>query len=164
MDTKKEKNIHAIFLLSVALKGLNALLEIFLGVLLFFSGEVVHIITILVQGELVEDPTDFLATHIASALPYLSANTELFAAVYLLSHGLIKGGLVIGLLKNKLWAYPASLVFLALFIAYQLFRFTYTHSLFLILLTVFDLLVMWLVWHEYRFLKGKTKDPRESVQ
>ena len=61
--------------------------------------------------------------------------------------------LVIGLLKNKLWAYPASLIALGLFVLYQLYRFSYTHGAGLIVLTVFDLLVMSLIWHEYRLVR-----------
>ncbi|GAC1575862.1 MAG: hypothetical protein NVS3B5_07120 [Sphingomicrobium sp.] len=45
----------------------------------------------------------------------------------------------------KLWAYPASLVVMGLFIIYQLYRFSYTHGVGLILLTVFDLIVIALV-------------------
>jgi len=39
---------------------------------------------------------------------------------------------------------------MSLFIFYQLYRFFYTPSLGLIVLTVFDLIVMVLIWHEYR--------------
>jgi uncharacterized membrane protein len=60
--------------------------------------------------------------------------------------------LVAGLLRNKLWAYPASLVVLGLFIAYQFYRFSYTHGAGLIVLTVFDIIVMGLIWHEYRLV------------
>jgi uncharacterized membrane protein len=56
------------------------------------------------------------------------------------------------LLKNKLSAYPASLIALGLFVLYQLYRFSYTHAAGLIVLTVFDLLVMSLIWHEYRLV------------
>jgi uncharacterized membrane protein len=61
--------------------------------------------------------------------------------------------LVIGLLQNKLWAYPASLIALGLFVLYQLYRFSYRHGAGLIVLTVFDLLVMSLIWHEYRLAR-----------
>ena len=47
-------------------------------------------------------------------------------------------------------AYPVSLVAFAGFIVYQIHRFTFTHSPFLIVLTVFDLIVIVLVWHEWR--------------
>jgi uncharacterized membrane protein len=56
------------------------------------------------------------------------------------------------LIRNKLWAYPASLLVLGLFSAYQLYRFSYTHSVGLIVLTVFDVIVMELIWHEYRLV------------
>ena len=63
---------------------------------------------------------------------------------------MVKLALVIGLLRNKLWAYPASLVGTGLFILYQLYRYSYTHGFGLIVLTIFDVFVMWLIWHEYR--------------
>ncbi len=41
-----------------------------------------------------------------------------------------------------------------MFIAYQMYRFSYTHSIGLLVLTVFDLFVVWLVWKEYRVVLG----------
>lgn len=61
--------------------------------------------------------------------------------------------LVIGLLRNKLWSYPVSLVVLGLFITYQLYRFSYTHGAGLIVLTVFDIVIMGLIWHEYGLVR-----------
>jgi uncharacterized membrane protein len=69
------------------------------------------------------------------------------------NHGIVKPLPVIRLLRNKLWAYPASLIILGLFIVYQLYRFSYTHGAGLILLTVFDIFVMGLIWHEYRLMR-----------
>ena len=76
-----------------------------------------------------------------------------FYAFYLLSHGLVKLVVVAGLLKEKLWAYPASFVIFGAFIAYQLYRYSYTHDLSLILLSIFDLFVIVLAVHEYRLVK-----------
>jgi uncharacterized membrane protein len=39
------------------------------------------------------------------------------------------------------------------FIAYQLYRYSYTHDLSLILLSIFDLFVIALAVHEYRLVK-----------
>src|ERR1700719_3445555 len=78
-----------------------------------------------------------------------SVDTKNFYAFYLLSHGIVKLASVVGLLINQLWSYPASLVVLTLFIIYQIYRFYDTQSLGLIVLTVFDLFVMVLIWHEY---------------
>ncbi|BCG83133.1 hypothetical protein MesoLj113b_66750 [Mesorhizobium sp. 113-3-3] len=44
-----------------------------------------------------------------------SVSTQHFYAFYLLSHGIVKLALVVALLKNKLWAYPSSLIVLGLF-------------------------------------------------
>ena len=78
-----------------------------------------------------------------------SVDSKQFYAFYLMSHGVVKLLLVVGLLKGKLWSYPASLVVFGLFILYQLYRFSYTHGTGLIALTVLDIIVMFLIWHEY---------------
>ena len=59
----------------------------------------------------------------------------------------------VGLLRGKLWSYPASLIVLGLFIVYQLYRFSYTHGAGLVVFTVFDVFVMGLIWHEYRLVR-----------
>ena len=74
-------------------------------------------------------------------------------ALYLLSHGVIKLFVIIGLLQQKLWYYPTALVIFGLFIVYQLYRFSFTHSPWLLVLTVLDIIVMWLTWHEYSYLR-----------
>jgi uncharacterized membrane protein len=71
-----------------------------------------------------------------------------------LSHGIVKLFLVVGLLRNKLWAYPAAIVVFVLFIAYQLYRLSSAPSPLLVLLTVFDVVVIGLTWHEYRIVLG----------
>ena len=58
--------------------------------------------------------------------------------------------LVTALLKNKLWAYPWMIAFLGIFIVYQLYRIALTPTIWLITLTVFDGLVVWLTYREYR--------------
>ncbi len=76
-----------------------------------------------------------------------------FYAFYLLSHGLIKSLLVIGLLRERLWAYPASFAVFGGFIAYQLYRFSFTGDIGLILRQIFDAFVIYLAVHEYRLLR-----------
>ena len=150
-----ERRIHQIFEVSVLLKGTHALIECIGGLALAFisSGTISTLVNTLTQEELIEDPDDFVAMHLRVLAQNLSVSSRHFYAFYLLSHGSVKIFLVIGLLKNKLWSYPASLAVMSLFIAYQLYRFIYTRSLGLIVLTVFDLLVMVLVSHEYRLLR-----------
>jgi uncharacterized membrane protein len=151
-----EHRIHQIFKVSVLLKGAHALLECAggLALALVSTDMIAAMVNRLTQDELVEEPDDFVATHLMNLAANFSTNSKNFYSFYLLSHGLIKILLVAGLLRNKLWAYPASLIVLGLFIAYQVYRFTYTQSPGLIVLTVFDLFVMVLIWHEYRLVRA----------
>ncbi len=102
------------------------------------------------EHELSEDPHDFIAAHLLGASRSLTHGGNTLASLYLLSHGLAKVVLVVALLFNKLWAYPSMIALLILFIAYQLYRISYSYSLGLILLTVFDVFVIWLTWKEYK--------------
>ena len=42
---------------------------------------------------------------------------------------------------------------MGLFVLYQLYRYSYTQSFGLIVLTVFDIFVIILIWHEWRILR-----------
>ena len=150
-----ERRIHRIFQISILLKGAHAVIECIGGLVLAFisTSAIPRLVNALTQEELIEDPNDFLATHILGFVQNYSVSTQHFYAFYLLSHGVIKVALVIGLLRNKLWAYPASLVVLGIFIVYQLYRFSYTQGFGLLLLTAFDVIVMGLIWHEYRLVR-----------
>ena len=151
----QEKRIHQLFEVSVALKGLHALIEIVSGLLLYFvsTATIVALIDRLTKSELLEDPNDFIAHHVTRFGQGFSAEAHHFYAFYLLSHGLVKAVLVIGLLRQKLWAYPASFVVFGAFITYQLYRYSYTQDVSLILLSALDLIVIALAFHEYRLLK-----------
>jgi uncharacterized membrane protein len=151
----REKILHCLFLVSVWIKGGAGLLEIIAGIPFFAlnPGSVAAFVLWLTAPELAEDPSDWLANTIRRSVHHLSADATLFAGVYLVVHGAIKLFLVAGLLRRRLWAYPISLWFIAAFIVYQSYRFMYTHSLWLVTLTVFDLIVAFLIWHEYQSRK-----------
>ncbi len=151
----QERRIHQLFEVSILLKGAHAVIECVGGVALALTanGKIVGLVARFTQDELHEDRADFVASHLLAWAQAMSVQTQHFYAFYLLSHGVVKLALVVGLLMRKLWAYPASLAVMTLFIAYQLYRYSYTHSPGLIVLTVFDLFVMVLIWHEYRLLR-----------
>lgn len=150
-----EHRVHRIFQVSVLLKGAHALIECVGGVALALvsTESIASFVNAITQDELIKDRSDFVATHLLAMAKDFSVQTQHFYAFYLLSHGLVKVALVVGLLREKLWAYPASLVVLSLFILYQLYRFSYTHGFGLIALTVFDVIVMILIWHEYGLMR-----------
>jgi uncharacterized membrane protein len=151
----QEKRIHQIFVASVLFKGAHALVEIVGGVLLYLisTETIVGIIDRWSYGELAEDQSDRIARYVLEFGRSFSVEAHNFYAFYLLSHGVVKIVLVWGLIREKLWAYPASFVVFGAFIAYQLYRYSFTHEFALILLTIFDLFVIYLAVHEYRLLR-----------
>lgn len=150
-----QQQVHRLFAAGVLIKGVDGVLETIGGILfMFVSPKALNSLVIfLTAHELSEDPDDWFAASLRSAVHNLSSDTKLFVSVYLVAHGLVKVFLVAGLLRKKLWAYPAALWFLAIFILYQLYRFSHTHSLGLLALSAFDLFVAALVWLEYRSQK-----------
>ena len=150
-----ERRIHQLFTISVLLKGAHALIECLGGIALAVvsTRAIVGLVDALTHEELIENPNDFIAAHLLRLAEGFTVSTQRFYAFYLLSHGIVKVFLVVGLLRRKLWAYPLSLVVLGLFIAYQVYRFSYTHGVGLIVLSIFDVIVMALIWHEYRLLR-----------
>jgi len=153
----EEKEIFYLFEGSVILKGIHAAIEIILGFFILFISRNFIIRTILkiTDGELSEDPKDFISNYLVHASQNYSISSKHFIAFYLLSHGIIKGILVFNLLKKRLWAYPVSMVVFGIFMIYQIIRYTYTHSVWLIIFTIFDVFVIWLIWHEYKIQKSK---------
>ena len=156
-----EKNIHLAFEISLLLKGVFALGEIIGGIVaLFITKEfLLKIVGVLTQEELAEDPRDLIANYLLHSTQNFSISTQYFVALYLLSHGSIKLWLIVGLLRKKLWYYPTAIIVFGLFIVYQLYRFSFTHSLWLLLITGVDVIVIGLTWHEYRYRKRLSSSP-----
>lgn len=150
----QERRVHQIFEVSVLLKGAHAAVEAVGGLALAFTDNqwIRDLVTHATQSELIEDKRDLIANHLVTWAQGFSIETQHFYAWYLLSHGVVKLALVVGLLMRKLWAYPTAIVVLGLFIVYQLYRYTETHGFGLLLLTALDLVVVGLTWHEYRLM------------
>jgi uncharacterized membrane protein len=162
-----EQRIHRIFEVSVLLKGAHAVIECIGGLALALASttSIVGWVNRLTQDELAEDPRDFIATHLLNMAQGFSVSLKNFYAFYLLSHGIVELALVAGLLRNKLSAYPASLVVLTLFILYQIYRFYYTQSVGLVVLTAFDVIVMVLIWHEYGLMRRhRSVAPKQPIE
>ena len=153
---RKSQTIHVFFNLSVIAKGIDGALEMVGGVLLFFVSpdRINAVIRVLTQHELSEDPGDLIATYLLNSTHHLTKGVTMFAAAYLLWHGVVKVGLVAALLLKRRWAYPAAIVAFFLFLVYQLYRYTHTHSPALLALSIADVIVIALTWIEYKRLKA----------
>jgi uncharacterized membrane protein len=142
---------HKLFEVSIFIKGIGGVIDLMGSLFLFlFGSSLGQIAGFFFKWELLEDPNDFLGNFIVSFFQNLSIKTELFVAIYLLVNGLIKLGLFIGLRKEKLWAYPLARVVLSLFIAYELYIFSHTHSLILLFLVLIDVIIIFLLKSEHK--------------
>ena len=140
-----QHRLHELFIVSIVLKGLHALVELVGGITLYLFSTNVIVAWLWEAGE----SNDWIVRFAQS----FSHREHAFYAFYLVSHGVINGAIVGGLLLRKGWAYHLTFVVLTLFIAYQAYRYTYTHDIGLIVITLIDLIVMALAWNEYRMFK-----------
>ena len=140
------------FHIGITLKGVDGVLETIGGLLLWLihPSAMNAIVRVLTQHELSHDPRDFIAVHLLGASATLLSSNRLFASLYLLAHGATKVVLVLALWMNALWAYPLTIFVFVAFSAYQLYRYSHTHSIAMLLLTIFDVLLICLTWLEWR--------------
>lgn len=154
------------FRISLWLKGLDGLLEIIGGILLLVitPDQIDRLARWLTQGELSEDPHDFIATHILKTAHHITGASLTFGAIYLLSHGIVKVVLVVEVMRDRLWAYIGLIGVTALFVVYQVYRLATEFSAGLFLLTLFDLLIIYLTQKEYRNHKLRRQRPLTSAK
>ena len=153
--------LHWLFEASLAIKGFLCALEALsgLGLLLTPNPLIARFVFWVTHFEIAEDPNDTLASWTIRAVEQFPIGTQHFYALYLLAHGGLKLTMVYMLWRKVLWAYPAAMVVLAGFVAYQTYEFFHAGSPFLLMLTLFDLVMIGLVWMEWRALKGVRAAP-----
>jgi uncharacterized membrane protein len=139
----------------IVLKGISGGLEFIGGALLFFfSPDSIHsFIAFITHHELLNDPNDKIANLLLTSTQHLGGSRT-FLIVYLWIHATIKLIAVIGILKNQLWAYPFSLITLGILMLYQVYHIVFVSpSIGMILLTIFDIFILWLILREYKIVR-----------
>ena len=152
---RKEARFRRWFRIALAIKGIDGALETIGGTLLLFVApdRLNEIFLLATARELSNHPDDWIGRAIVHASQAFSVETQKFASFYLIGHGLVKLLLVSALWREKRWAFPVALWFLGIFVIYQLYRFTHTHSPLLILFSAFDIFVLWAVWRDRQLLR-----------
>ncbi len=147
----KEKYWHEFFELGVIIKALDGTWETITGVLFLFLSKATfaHWFFVVSHNELLEDPNDIVMNFLSHALQNFSGDAKTFAAVYLLSRGILNIFLAIQLYQEKHWAHLLAIGTLLVFMAYQAYRISLYHSALLTVVTVFDAIFILLIWHEY---------------
>ena len=140
------------FRIGLLLKMLDGLIETVGGILLLIirPDQIDRLVHWLTQGELNHDPHDFVANHIVNSASHITGAGLTFGAIYLLSHGLVKVVLVVEVWRDHLWAYLGLIGVTTLFVIYQVYVIVGKFSLGLFLLTIFDLVIIYLTQKEYR--------------
>ena len=156
--------LHGSFRAGITMKGIDGLLEAAGGVLLWFipPRAMSHVLRILAWHELSRDANDFIGIHLFHISERVAHADPTFASIYLIWHGLAKAGLAAALWLDELWAYPLAIFAFSVFCVYQIYRFSHTHSPLLLILTVFDMAVIWLTWEEYGVQKKKRTPPEAA--
>jgi uncharacterized membrane protein len=149
--------IHLSFELGLLIKGIDGFFETIGGILLLYLNprRMNNLVIFLTHHKLSEDPKDLVANALIQFGHSFSIGTQYFGVFYLITHGVIKCVLVFLLWRKKLWAYPVTIFSLLLFIAYQIYRFSISHSLSLVVLTIFDALMIVLTFIEYKRMKTR---------
>jgi len=152
----KNNLVHKSFEIGILLKGIDGILEIIGGILLIFLNPVRlnKLVVLLTQHELSQDSDDIISNLMIKFSSNFSISTQNFGVIYLISHGLVKFILIILLWRKKIWAYPLTIISLIIFIAYQIYRYTIDHSMGFIILTVFDIIMIFLTLVEYKRVKN----------
>ena len=143
---------HRLFDIVVILKGLNGLVELVAGTALILipAGAIAIWAEALTRHELSTDPNDFIANLIVHWAANFGHGTQVFAAVYLLLHGVAKTTLASLLLMGQKIAYPIALAFFSLFVGYALYRLTLSWSWVLAAVVLFDILTIVVIGREWR--------------
>jgi uncharacterized membrane protein len=151
MKTQSVKTMHRVFELAILIKGIDGVLETLGGLLILFVPlhSLDEWLRFVLAHELSTESHDLLAHSAKHLLDVLSLSTKVFASAYLIGHGLVKIFLVYALWREKLWAFPVALWFIALFVAYQIYRYSHTHSMALLIFALIDVCVAWFIWREY---------------
>ncbi len=132
--SEENKYVNEIFKWTLLLKCFNSAWQISLGIFIL------------------RDKTILNIHWIRRILPHITHNTIQFVAIYLLLQGILKIFLVVGLIKKKIWVYPFSMYVFLMFIFYQTYRFTHTHAVLLILLSLLDVITILVIERKYRLL------------
>jgi len=104
-----EKYLHLAFEVSLVLKAVFAVGEILAGIGAYFLTQqfLFKLVERITRQELLEDPRDFIANYLFQSAQNFSVSARKFTAVYLLTHGVVKLWLIIGLLRRKLGYYQS---------------------------------------------------------
>jgi uncharacterized membrane protein len=141
---------HLLFLITIAIKGVDGLIETLLGILIAVAGpdRLFFFIAQFTTPELEFNPSNHIARAIQNGAAGL-ARTAGFAVFYLLMHGIVKLGIAVNLLRDKRWIFAPACVILTGFVFYLGYHAALHRSWWSLSFALFDLFTLALVVNEW---------------
>ncbi len=145
---------HKAFVIGMFFRIVYGILRLILGLALLkvIGTPVADVFYSFMSHELITDPKDIIINTIYPLLEHSSFTVTYFLAMYLIFWGVIDAFLSTFLLKGKSWAFPFSMYLIGAFILYEIYRFTYTHSITLLFVILIDCIILWLINRESKKL------------
>jgi len=148
--------LDRVFDVGVIIKGFDGAVELIVGLLLLLAPQAIDAVLDWIAGRARAETSragEFVATVVGHADAQLAGGGTGFLIAFLIAHGVIKLALVYALLRRIIKAYPWAIGILIAFLAYQLFVLVTAPSLGQVLFSVLDVIIIVLVWREYRELR-----------
>ncbi|HXR43250.1 MAG TPA: DUF2127 domain-containing protein [Pseudolysinimonas sp.] len=162
-ERRPRTTLDRVFAVGVVIKGIDGAVELIAGFLLWLAPGLVDAVLRAILGEAARGDgaiAGLVATGVAHAdVTVLTGGTG-FLILFLIAHGVIKLVLVYCLLRRIIRAYPWALLVLVVFLGYQVWTLIAAPSVALALFVVLDVVIIVLVWREYRELR---RQPQTST-
>lgn len=142
---------HLVYLVAIAVKGIDGVIETLLGLLIAITGpdRFYSLVLRFTTPELEENPANRTAAAVQHGAAGLAHASAAFTIFYLLTHGILKSGIAVNLLAGHRWIFAPACVILTGFILYMSYHITQHFSWWLFGFALFDLFTLALVINEW---------------
>ena len=150
--------LDRIYDVGVILKGIDGAVELVVGLLIWLAPGALAGLAGRAADELASEPSTLrqaLATAVGRLDHDLSGGPLTFVIFFLILHGVVKLALVYCLLTRLAWAYPYALAVLGLFLVYQLYVLVTRPTVWMLIFTLLDAAIIYLVYREYREIRAQ---------
>jgi uncharacterized membrane protein len=155
MKPLPEKDYRELFRIGIFLKAIDGIVEAVAGIFIYFAdyAAINRTLFAVFHEEVAETPHDLIWGYLINEWHKFLLSNHTFWGILFVIHGATKIFLSAMLLKGYLWAYPIGASIFGLFAAYECYSAITHPSLIIWLITIFDVIVVGLILHEYRYIK-----------
>jgi uncharacterized membrane protein len=150
---------HKLVKLVIYFKGAVGILQAVAGTILLLIGPntLSSIIEKSLEGD-IEKSNGLIHRTLVYLSKTLSADIHIFAALFMIVHGLVFIAAVFALIHKRRWAFPAAGLLLIFFIIYEVYHLSREFSFIMMILTLIDIVIFILISLEYRRLRMTEKE------